>query len=243
MNMVRTVGSFFAVLFLCGPSWVSARLLSEPAECFELLAEHVGSAGSLDALFDGSAVLPASASSPEASASAAWDYQRLRQAKDILGNGTSIPGRALQPFTFNLKDGDSVTAQSAGLEGFIYALREIEKTRGRAAVAHHLDDYFSYLDALLAPVSWTAEARGRLSAIRDSSASRDEKYARLVEFAESTTDSLRRELGRQNGSGWIKQARIYEIFPRAFNLAGKRRAEGRAMEAGFFADFGERDLL
>lgn len=237
------LGILLSLAFVWAPTRVFAEVgAAEQARArFEVLVERIASAKSLDALFDGSALRPASAS-PEASASAVWDYQRLRQAKDLLSNGASIPGRPLYPFTFNLEGGGSITAQSAGLEGFVYALREIERTKGRGALAHHLDDYFNYLDSLLSPVPWAADARGRIAGIRDSALSKDEKYARLIEFTEAYTDSLRRELGRQNGSGWIKQARIYEIFPRAFNLAGKRRAEGRAMDAGFFADFGERDL-
>lgn len=231
--MRRTLGLLLVVAAL-SPAW--GAVASAPAAPAPAIT-----AESLGALFDGSASrAPAVFLGAKAQG---WDYQSLRRTKDLLSNGGTYGGRAILPFSFNLKGGGTATAQSAGLEGFLYEERRLSKEKGRDAVLANLDDYFKYLDALLSQSDAARDARARIAAIRASSVPAEEKYAGLIGYVTEYTDGLRREMGRRDGSAWIKRARIYEIFPRAYNLEGKRRAAGRAMKAGFFADFGERDLL
>ncbi|MDE2292160.1 MAG: hypothetical protein KGL53_08765, partial [Elusimicrobia bacterium] len=175
-------------------------------------------------------------------ASADW----LPDAKDILARGTRAPdGRPILPFTFNLTDGGRVTAPSAGLEGFLWEDRELARTKGKDAVLGNLDDYFKYLDALLAPVSWSADARQKIRDIEAQNPDPGQRYDRLMQFVSDYTDQLRQAVAASDASRWVRESRIYEVFPRAYNLAGKRAARGAwsAMSQGrFFAEFGDQDL-
>lgn len=185
------------------------------------------------AVFDGSRVRAASAE---------W----LPDAKDILSRGTKAPdGRPILPFTFHLTDGGTVTAPAAGLEGFYWAEREIRADKGREAVLHHLADYFRYIDALLAPVSWSGEARVAIRAIEAGNPDPGQRYDRLMAFVAEYTDKLRRSVAAADKAGWSRSARIYELFPRAYNLQGKRDNRGQwksAPSGKFFAEFSEQDL-
>ncbi len=184
-------------------------------------------------VFDGARVRPASSD---------W----IPSARDVLARGTKLPdGRPIMPFTFNLTDGGRVTAPSAGIEGFIWAEHEIVATKGKEAVLKNLDDYFRYLDALLAPVSWSAEARQAIRGIEAGNPDPAQRYDRLMAFVADFTGTLRDRVAASDTSSWIRSARIYEIFPRAYNLEGKRRNRGQWQaqgQGGFFADFGTQDL-
>jgi len=178
---------------------------------------------------------------------AAWDYQTLREAKDLLSRGTQQLGAGpILPFTFNFKEGGAQTARSAGLEGFVYAEWEISQTRGSASIEHHVQDYIRYVDALLAPVSWAADARAALRQIDQAYANPREKYEKVMEFVRGYTESLRQAVKAADGAAWVRGARIYEIFPRAYNLQSKRENEGSwkggKQETKFFADFADKDL-
>lgn len=212
------------VLLVPPPSWAAAAARTQ----LESL-----SGGRLPAsVFDGSRIRAAGTE---------W----LPDAKDILARGTKAPdGRPILPFTFNITDGGKVTAPSAGLEGFYWAEREVRRIHGKEAVMHHLADYFSYIDALLAPVSWSAEARQELRAIAAQDLSPGDRYDRLMEFVSSYTDKLRRAVSAADAAGWARSARVYELFPRAYNLRGRRQARGGSgPDTGkFFADCTEDDL-
>jgi len=173
------------------------------------------------------------------------DLTTLREAKSLLGDGTNLPdGSPILPFVFRLTDGGVVTAPAAGLEGFLFGETGISASRGSGAISHHYQDYLNYIDALLAPVAWAVGARHEIRRIDASTTNPAEKYQRLMTFVAQYTAALRRQVAASDGAAWVRTARIYEIFPRAFNLAGKRAAEGRSSGSSsrFFADFGTRDL-
>ncbi|MBI5244370.1 MAG: hypothetical protein HY922_11940 [Elusimicrobia bacterium] len=242
--MLRHIVLLSSLLLLPFASYAqtSSSLASSKERISQVLGQVqdvLDSAAPLDALFDG-----ANASRGSGSASSADpDYARLRQIKDVLSNGTSLDGQAIGPFVFNLQGGDRVSAQVAGLEGFVYAEAEIERTRGKQAAIGNLSDYFNYLDALLKPEPWAGEVRGQISALKASNLPASEKYDRLMDMVKGYTSDLQKQVASSDKSAWIKKARIYEIFPRAYNLAGKREAYGARSESPrFFADFKAKDL-
>ena len=192
------------------------------------------------------------AGSPRAVRVAAWDYQTLREAKAVLGDGTVGGSGPIMPFTFRFTSGGSQTAQSGGLEGFVYAENEIANTRGRGEIEHHVQDYVNYLDALFAPVSWAQDARQRLAWIDKTYTNPREKYDKIMEFANDYTGKLRQSVKAGDAAGWMRTARIYELFPRAYNLEGKRenrdawevssKKSSKEKAPPFFADFGAQDF-
>ncbi|MBI4677848.1 MAG: hypothetical protein HY748_09725 [Elusimicrobia bacterium] len=192
-------------------------------------------------LFDGGRWHGASALSGREARAQSASYERLRELREVLGIGG---GRGMLPFTFNVSGAGSHTAQNAGLEGFVFAEESLSAKHGSQALRHHAKDYAAYLDALLAPVSWASPARRQVRDIMASGASEAEKYDRLMGFARDYTEGLRAQVASLDKSRWVKDARVYEIFPRAFNLAGKRQASGDPPGPGgpFFADFQGSDL-
>ncbi|MBI5623341.1 MAG: hypothetical protein HY924_06145 [Elusimicrobia bacterium] len=218
--------------------------LASPADLASSKASLSGTRGlqeadaALRALFDGT--LGARAPARGASTRSA-SYERVRELREVLGIGG---GGGILPFTFRPAGGGAVTAQNAGLEGFVYAEERLSAAQGQASLRHHTTDYARYLEALLSPVSWAGPARQRVRDIMASDAREDERYERLVAFTRDYTEGLRSQLASLDKSGWVKEARVYEIFPRAFNLAGKRQASGSPPGPGgpFFADLQSSDL-
>ncbi|MBI5240949.1 MAG: hypothetical protein HY926_10795 [Elusimicrobia bacterium] len=170
--------------------------------------------------------------------------QRLRQLRSLLSLGTPKPdGSMVGPFVFRGGSGE-YTAPAAGLEGFVYGEEKAAASFGADSIRHHLQDYGRYLDDLLSPIPWAAEARGNVKAILAGPGSDAAKYDSLMAFVRQYTGILQRQAAASDKSRWIRQARIYEIFPRAYTLAGRRAALGRPAGSGrpFFADFGAADL-
>ncbi len=215
--------------------------VSGHASAFSQL-KTAAAAGSFSSLYDGSAIR---AKAPRAARLKSLNRRSLAEAKALLSHGTTAPdGGPILPFTFR-HAGGADTAQSAGLEGFLYAERSITRKYGGEAVDHHLKDYFDYLDALLAPVAWAADARADIRAIEASTSNPREKYEKLMSFVEDYTEGLRAQVAASDASDWIRGARIYEIFPRAYNLEGKRAARDNwdsSSKGTFFSDFKERDI-
>ena len=217
------------------------RLLTRSVLSLLLLPAGLFAAGleaerdSAGALFDGG--LPAvpagdlSAGSPK---DASADF--LRQMKEVLSSGVwngSSP--QLLPFMFkNSKEGWSAQAQSVGLEGFLWTKKELEGKYGEGPFAGQLDDYFNYLDSLLKPVAWTSDLRRALADLRSSSLTGPEKNARLNLILENYVEGLHSNMERYDAAAWAKKARIYELFPRAYNLDGRR---GPDANPKFFRDF------
>jgi len=171
----------------------------------------------------------------------------LREAKDLLAYGTpSLDGGEIWPFHFKFKDGGEQIAQGAGLEGFVYAEREIARTKGTDQVIHHVQDYVRYLDTLLASVSWAEDAREYIRRLDDSISDPRQKYDALMAFVRDYTEQLQKSVKKADRAAWVRSARIYEFFPRAYNLEGKRASRGSwdaLSEKDFFRDFRDQDLL
>ena len=173
------------------------------------------------------------------------NYQRLQQMRSLLSLGTpKSDGTAIGPFVFHPDHAVARTAPTAGLEGFVYAEGRVAADDGADSIRHHLADYGHYLDDLLAPIPWAADARKHVKDLISSPDSDSAKYDQLMNFVRQYTETLRRQVAASDKSQWLRQARIYEIFPRAYNLAGKRAALGRPAGGGqpFFADLKTQDL-
>lgn len=164
----------------------------------------------------------------------------------MLSFGTRQPdGTWVTPFVFHPSGAAAQTAPSAGLEGFVFAESRLAEIHGVRALRSHVQDYSNYMEALLSPIPWMKASREEVKAIREEKIADSLKYERLTALARRINEDLRVQVAAQDRSRWIRSARIYEIFPRAYNLAGKRQALGRPPGPGgpFFADFGTPDLL
>lgn len=198
------------------------------------------------ALFDGNGALsPVEIPRPPEKDAAAAEF--LLETKQVLSAGAwngSTP--EMRHFRFRHPEGWTAQAQGVGLEGFLWTKKELEGRFGAETFLHHTPDYFSYLDALLAPVAWTGELRSALTELRDSSLPAAEKNARLNEMLDYYVAGLQDNVRRYDASLWAKKARVYELFPRAYNLAGRREAGVKsASGAGgslFFRDFRSSDF-
>ncbi len=150
---------------------------------------------------------------------------------------------AMRHFQFRHKEeGWNAQSQSVGLEGFFWTKRELENKYGADKFIHQLNDYFTYLDYLLAPVGWTKELRDALNELKKSNLTPFEKNDRLNLILEHYTKGLQENMKQYDSAGWIKTARIYELFPRAYNAAGRRETGGFKSPADskktlFFKDF------
>jgi glycosidase len=171
----------------------------------------------------------------------------IREAKDLLAYGSSsLDGGEVWPFHFKFKDGGEAVAQGSGLEGFVYAEREIARTKGAGQLVHHVQDYVRYLDTVLASVSWAEDARDYIRQIDASISDPGEKYDAIMNFVRDYTAQLKESVRKADRAAWARSARIYEFFPRAYNLEGKRNARGSwdaQSKKDFFRDFRDQDLL
>ena len=200
-------------------------------------------------LFDGN--LPAAPLGVEPSAAdrASASFEFLQQTKEILSSGHwdgSVP--AVRQFMFrNAQAGWTAQAQSVGLEGFLWTKKELEGKYGEGQFIPQLNDYFTYLDTLLAPVPWTRELRDSLSELKNSGLTASEKNARLNQMLEYYVSGLQNNMAKYDQADWSKKARIYELFPRAYNLDGRRGAQGFKSPSNpaktlFFRDFMSSDF-
>ncbi len=174
--------------------------------------------------------------------------EALREAKNLLAHGTpQLDGGEIWPFHFKFRDGGDAMAQGAGLEGFVYAEREIARTKGTDQIVHHVDDYVRYLNALLAPVSWAEDARQEIQRIDGAISDPAAKYEALMTFVRDYTAQLKKGIKKADRAAWVRSARIYEFFPRAYNLEGKRESRGSwdamSQKKDFFNDFRDQDIL
>jgi glycosidase len=188
------------------------------------------------ALFDGT--LPAPPLPPLAPGKADASTEFLKQMKEVLSSGGwDGPAPQLRQFMFrNGQEGWTAQAQSVGLEGFLWTKKELEGKYGAAAFAGQTADYFNYLDSLLKPVPWTGDLRKALSELNASGLTDSQKNERLNLILENYVAGLQANMARYDGAAWAKKARIYELFPRAYNLAGRRGSPG-FKSGSFFRDF------
>ncbi|HAH32025.1 MAG TPA: hypothetical protein DCL44_06900 [Elusimicrobia bacterium] len=175
--------------------------------------------------------------------------QFLLQVKEIMSSGAwDGPMPQARQFMFrNDKEGWSAQAQSVGLEGFLWTKKELEGKYGAGPFLHHMNDYFVFLNDLLKDVSWTTDLRDSLNNLKVSPMSPVEKNARLNAILENYVSGLQANIAKYDAAAWAKKARIYELFPRAYNLAGRRSAQGFKSPADpsktlFFRDFKASDF-
>ncbi|MFH2201505.1 MAG: alpha-amylase family glycosyl hydrolase [Elusimicrobiota bacterium] len=90
----------------------------------------------------------------------------LKELRTLLVDGTVAEDGPLQPFGFRTPDGTYVAAPTAGLESFFEAKQTHEWRHGEANSSGQVNDYFNYLDALLAPLAWTVEIRRDLRTLK-----------------------------------------------------------------------------
>ena len=224
-------------------SSLSLLLLALPPGAFASTLEAERSSAS--ALFDGGLPLTGIADGDPRDANT--DF--LRQMKEVLSTGGwDGPSPQVRHFMFkNSGEGWTAQAQSVGLEGFLWTKKELEGKYGAAAFSGQLNDYFLYLDVLLKPVAWTGELRAALSDLKNSQLPAGEKNARLNAMLENYVAGLQANMEKYDGAAWAKKARIYELFPRAYNLDGRRGAQGFKSPADpaktlFFRDFKSSDF-
>jgi len=177
--------------------------------------------------------------------------RRADLLRAVLSRGTkNVQGQRVNPFVFHVAGKQDVmfSARNAGLEGFTYSKHEIESDLGPSAILHHLGQYFEYLDALLSPareISSVAALQTRVGALRDAKLGAAKKNAQLQNLLENGIKTLQEDFRAAQPSSWMQKARVYEIFPRAFNLEGWRAWRGRPRSSQgkkFFADFSSEDL-
>lgn len=135
---------------------------------------------------------------------------------------------------------------NSGLEGFVYEEKELREDYGQHALEHHLDDYFQYLKDIFARNNFDDYAHVALTELQESELERGEKYQKLVQFVERYVEEVQTLLKNTPNGSWIKQAHIYQIFPRQYNLAGARELHGHdtveEVTGKFFADFSAQDF-
>lgn len=170
--------------------------------------------------------------------------QYFRDLRALLSFGTT---KLLTPFTFNLPDGKSFTAPSAGLEGFLYMTERLQAqgyTDGE--LADQNGSFRTYLHHLLeaSPLFDAKQLLTRVNEIFAAPHISEDQFRNLVSAVEVTVDRLRIVM-KEEPSGWMKSAGIYQIFPRAFNLPDFRRFYGlpEGQSTGrFFADVNREDI-
>ena len=161
--------------------------------------------------------------------------------KEVLSTGPGTAPPRKPPFHVQFTEGWTAQAQSVGLEAS--GPRRAGGKYG-SAFSGQLGDYFIYLDGLLKPAPWTGELRSALSELKNSQLPAGEKNARLNAMLENYVSGLQANMERYDGAAWAKKARIYELFPRAYNLDGRRDAQGFKAPAKtlFFRDFRSSDF-
>lgn len=163
------------------------------------------------------------------------DYPFLKELKAVLSGGTlQADGQRVRPFGFKQPSGRFAKARSAGLEGFYVSKLEHERAFGEEVALGQLEDYFRYLDALLAPMAWAAGLRAEFAAIAarrvpplDAKRALDAALLRAVRGLRSRAAELDQSL-------WLRRANIYMVFARAYN----RLRPGQ----GFFESFDDAEF-
>ena len=226
-------------------SLFAAVLLGAPSAAFPSPETERQEAASL---FDGSdpaAVAQLSRSRGKAD----LNTQFLLQMKEIMSSGAwDGPIPQVRQFMFtNDKEGWTAQAQSVGLEGFLWTKKELEGKYGAGPFLHHMNDYFVFLDDLLKEVSWTTDLRTALNNLKASPMSPQDKNTQLNAILENYVSGLQANIAKYDSAAWAKKARIYELFPRAYNLDGRRSAQGFKSPGDpsktlFFRDFKSSDF-
>jgi glycosidase len=171
----------------------------------------------------GASALPVNAADPTTTESIlgsrkAAELSRLRQIKRVLGDGTyNERGEIVTPFGFRNPDGSHRMAYGGGLEGFLFTKLEQERDHGAEHALGQLEDYFKYLDALLAPMDWTLGARRDLRSLRYLAIDPAAKNERLNALVRDLAADWREEVKQLEPALWGRDASVYMILARAYN--------------------------
>ena len=144
------------------------------------------------------------------------EYQELKELKQVLGDGTVGKNGQIEPFGFAAPGGGIARARAAGLEGFLYSKLENERAFGDA-LSGQVENYFNYLDALYAPVSWMEPMRAELSSLRGAAMSAGDKNQALNSLLIRQVRDLQARLQGADRAAWGRSANIYMILARAYN--------------------------
>jgi len=162
--------------------------------------------------------------------------------RQILSGVPLQNGRAPDtPFMFRTLSGLAAVAQDRGLEGFYFSKRYLDDKFGPQLFVHQSQDYFGYIDyVLMRRADLTYDGRQLVSAVK---ARKDAvRRSRELNLALGAYIArLQRQYSALAPSQWALKSRIYQIFPRAYNLRG-RRGEKSSEKTVFFRDFEEKDF-
>ena len=150
-----------------------------------------------------------------ATASRSAHAGRLKELRQVLGDGTMTPTGLIDPFLFQKASGEWSKARGAGLEGFLYSKLELE--RAGALTDAQQGDYFAYVDGLLSPVGWTAPLRESFISLSREALSAPQKNKRFNELLAASVKILQEQTLALDESRWGRQNSTYMIFARAYN--------------------------
>ncbi|MDX6770007.1 MAG: S8 family serine peptidase [Elusimicrobiota bacterium] len=139
----------------------------------------------------------------------------LKDYKRVLMDGVDAEdGRRVTAFRF--KSGSSwYTARSAGLEGFLYSLREL--AANGVDTKAQLNDQFAYVDALLSGSRVMDAWRARFADLRTEALPLDLKAARFDALLAEAVGNLRARVSSFDDASWGRRNSTYMIFARAYN--------------------------
>lgn len=179
----------------------------------------------------------------------AADTQHCAQVRELLSAGKIADGKPLvEPFMWRSMSGLAARAQNAGLEGFYWTKTELEEKFGEAAWKHHFDDYFGYADWVLAQQRWTGDLRKQLDQIKAQKGNPAARNEKLNAFLGKTIKDMQDACAGDKPAAWVRKARVYQLFPRAYNLQGRRAAStgvaamATSLHPVFFRDFNKGDF-
>ncbi len=132
-----------------------------------------------------------------------------------------------QPFRFEPQGSGLVYAQGAGLEGFVFTLKEIIKERGASSLCHQYPFFIIFLQNLFECAEITDEPL-----LKETTNPRPDDILSLMGQLSDFCADKRRELSLFDQASWIRTANIYQVYTRAFNLQGLREILGRKKEVG-----------
>lgn len=180
-------------------------------------------------------------------------YLHLCELRAILRNGSVHgDGSQIEPFSFNVPGVHTpIVAPNGGLEGFCYRLKQITRDLAPDPLLHHLHDYYHYTVNLLSHIPAAADGLSQIQELWKNHQTPDGSirngalaHSDLLGFLELYVEAIKSQVAVLDNALWIREARIYEIFPRFFNLAGFHEKHGvQAAHSGtFYKDFTDADF-
>jgi glycosidase len=125
-------------------------------------------------------------------------------------------------------------SRSRGLEGFLWSRREIEAAHGRDIMVFHVKHghFFDFALDLLDEVPGSEGLKEMIKSIREADIKIEEKDKQLMELLNTLNAILQKTAEDSNHAFWCREARIYQIFPRAYNQE-RVDSQGRRAESFF----------